>query len=262
MLPKKPWDGYITPGKIFGNLYFVGTVPSSVHLVDTGDGLILIDAGYLDNLYLTVHNIHALGFDPMNIKYILLSHGHYDHTNGAEALARLTGAKTLLGTADLPLVSGELNHFALPTYPFKPDILLQDGDIITLGNTSVRCVSSPGHTDGVMSFFFDITDGTRTLRAGMHGGVGLNTLNRDFLTRNALPFENREKYFATLAKLEREHVDVFIGNHVGNNDTVGKLNAMAADGQNPFVDPSAWGAFLAQCRTNLETLIREEAALD
>ena len=40
------WDGYIEPFQIFGNLYFVGTRGVSSHIIDTGDGLILLDTSY------------------------------------------------------------------------------------------------------------------------------------------------------------------------------------------------------------------------
>ena len=260
MLKKDPWIGYIKPGRIFGNLYFVGTHPSSIHLIDTGDGLMLIDTGYLDNLYLTVQGIWEMGFDPRDIKVILLSHCHFDHTNGASALQQLSGAKIYLGKDDAWLCDGKINHCTLPLRPFLPDVLLSDGDTVTLGNTTVTCVSTPGHTDGVMSFFFDVSDGTRTLRAGMHGGVGLNTLSAEFLTRNALPFENRDKYFASLERLKQEHVDIFIGNHVGNNDTEGKLARVHAGEADAFIDPTEWPRFLERCRERLLALIEQEKA--
>lgn len=67
---KKPWDGYTKPFKIFGNLYFVGTVPASTHIIDTGEGLIMLDSGYQHSLYLVIHNMHLLGLNPLDIKYI------------------------------------------------------------------------------------------------------------------------------------------------------------------------------------------------
>ncbi len=259
MLKQEPWIGYVKPGRIFGNLYFVGTHPTSVHLVDTGDGLLLIDTGCLSNLYLVIQNIWEMGFNPKDIKYILHSHGHFDHVNGTAALANMTGATTYLGKDDLCLVTGEINPFSIPVRPFKPDVLINDGDVLTFGNTTVKCVSSPGHTDGVMSFFFDVTDGVKTYRAGMHGGVGLVTLNKKFLTEQNLPFENRQKYLDSLEKLKSEHVDIFIGNHVGNNDTEGKLKRAELEAENPFIDPNEWQAFLVECRKNMEQLIEQEA---
>ena len=67
----KPWEGYFEPLKIWGNVYFVGTVPASTHIIDTGDGLIMIDSGYLESLYLVIHNMYKLGLYPKDIKYIV-----------------------------------------------------------------------------------------------------------------------------------------------------------------------------------------------
>ena len=259
MLKKDPWLGYVKPGRIFGNLYFVGTQPTSVHLVDTGDGLLLIDTGCLSNLYLVIQNMWELGFDPKDVKYIIHSHGHFDHVNGTAALVNMSGAKTYIGEQDFGMITGEIDHGLTAVRPFAVDGLLKDGDVLTFGNTKVTCVSTPGHTDGVMSFFFDVTDGETTYRAGMHGGVGLNTLNHKFLTANGLPFENRQKYFDSLERLKQERVDIFIGNHVGNNDTIGKLKRAETEEKNPFIDPEEWQRFLEGCREKLVKLIREEA---
>ncbi len=256
MLKKDPWLGYVVPGRVFGNVYFVGTRPASTHLIDTGDGLIMIDPGYQDSLYLVLHNMYQLGFDPKDIRYIVISHGHGDHMNATRALVELTGAKTFLGRADLNRVRGL--EATKPRIPFEPDVLIDDGDIISLGNTHIRCVTSPGHTPGTISFFFDATDGERVVRAGMHGGVGLNTLNREYFERTGEPISHRDDYFATLEKLKAEKVELFLGNHVGNNDTVGKL-ARVRDGEtDAFLEEGAFAAFLEKCRLGLEELIEKE----
>ena len=259
MLKEDAWLGYIKPEKIFGNLYFCGTIPSSVHLVDTGDGLLLIDSGYYNNLYLVIQNIWELGFNPKDIKYIIHSHGHFDHVNATSALVNMTGAKTYISEDDLDIINGEHDRcFSIAVRPFKPDVLLHDGDVLTFGNTTVRCISTPGHTDGTMTFIFNVTDGNKTYVAGMHGGVGLNTLTSEFITRNGFSFENRQKYFDSLDKLECEKVDIVLGNHVGQNDTVGKLKKVAEGNKDAFVDPSEWKSFLAKYRTKLKKLIESE----
>ena len=61
------WNTYMTPFRIFGNLYFVGTKPASAHLIDTGDGLILLDSGYPETLYLVMDGIRELGFSPYDL---------------------------------------------------------------------------------------------------------------------------------------------------------------------------------------------------
>ncbi len=256
MLKKDPWEGYIKPSKIFGNLYFVGTHPASTHLVDTGDGLMLLDPGYQESLYLVIQNIWELGFDPKNIRYILLTHCHHDHTDATEALVRMSGAKVYFPKGDLPLLKGEIFHS--PFRPFTPDVLLEDGQEIPLGNTVVKCISTPGHTDGTMSYFFPVTDGVRTLRAGMHGGVGLNTLCKEFLDRTGLPYDCREKYVASLKKVRGEQVDITLGNHVGQNDTEGKLRRMAQGETDAFVDPAEWVRFLDKCQEKYNEMVEKE----
>lgn len=70
------YEGSIIPHKIIGNVYFVGCIPASSHLIDTGDGLILIDTGYEDTLFLLVDSIYRLGYSPNDVKYIIHTHWH------------------------------------------------------------------------------------------------------------------------------------------------------------------------------------------
>jgi len=103
-----------------------------------------------------------------------------------------------------------------------------------------------------------VTDGEKTYRAGMFGGAGTNTLTREFLTRTGLPFDNRRKFLESIERLEKEKVEIFIGNHVENNDTAGKLRAAEESDINPFIDGEAWQRFLNKCREKLEEKIKEE----
>ena len=70
------------PFKIIGNVYFVGTYQGSCHIIDTGDGLIMIDPGYSDAFYLIIHSMHTLGLNPTDVKYIINTHWHWDHSFG------------------------------------------------------------------------------------------------------------------------------------------------------------------------------------
>ena len=207
MLQKNVWEDYIKPAKIFGNLYFIGVRAVCTHLIDTGDGLIIIDPGYYESLYLIINNIWELGFKPKDIKYIVITHAHYDHMDSVADLVALTGAKTFISKEDLPLLTGELYHY--PIRPFTPDVLLSDGDVIRLGNTEILCMSTPGHTDGTMSYFFHVTDGEKTYRAGMFGGAGSNTLKRAFLEEHNLPFDCRQKMVDSLHMLKKEKVEKY-----------------------------------------------------
>ncbi len=259
----RPWEEPVKPFKIFGNLYFIGTIPASTHLIDTGDGLILIDPGYPQSLYLVIDNIYSLGFNPKDIKYIVNTHGHYDHLGATRALSELTGAKTIIGKEDAPYADGRedltwARELGAEYYEaFEPDILVSEGDTVKLGNTEILFKDAPGHTPGTKALFFNVTDGEKTLRAAMHGGVGFNTFQKKWLSKNGLDTTIREKFVPAIKKFIDEDVDIFLGNHVGNNDTVGKSEKMT-EAFNPFIDKGAWKKFLEERISAYYELIKNE----
>ena len=233
------------PFRMVGNVYYIGTFQASCHLIDTGDGLILIDTGYENTLYLVVRSIYELGFNPKDIKYIVNTHWHDDHTGATAAMVDLSGAKTLIGRAD----AQNAKQY------FQPDILIDDGDTLTLGNTTISFVDTPGHTKGTISLFFETEEKGQTHRVGMFGGAGVNTL-----TQGCLEYDGcREDYRASLRRLAKEKVDVFIGNHVWNNDTAAKGELLLKTGENRFIDAKIWNDFLAYCEKRLDETIAKDA---
>lgn len=130
---------------------------------------------------------------------------------------------------------------------FNADILIKDGDILRLGNTEMRFMETSGHTKGTISFFFNTEENGTTYRVGMFGGAGANTFKA-----GAFDFEGcREAYKNSLQRLKQEKVDVFIGNHVWNNDTFGKAKILCETGENKFIDGKLWGGFLDFCAERL-----------
>lgn len=241
---QKPWEGKMEPFKIVGNVYYVGTFQASSHLIDTGDGLILIDTGYENVLYLLINSIYKLGFRPEDIKYIVHTHKHWDHTEATEALAELSGAKTLIGRKDAEKVKQY----------FNPDILIADGDTLSLGNTTISFLETPGHTEGTISLFFETEEDGKTYRVGMFGGAGANTL-----ATGKFDYDNcREDYLKSIERLKKEKVDVFIGNHVWNNNTEEKGKLLREVGINQFIDDTIWGDFLDFCKNRLAEVIEKE----
>ena len=248
---------YLKPTKIWGNLYFVGTRAVSTHLIDTNDGLMILDPGYAEDLHIVLNNIRELGFQTEDIKYIVVSHGHYDHMDSVSELVAITHAKTFIGKGDLPLLTGETYHY--PIKSFEPDVLLEDGDVISLGNTNITCIATPGHTDGTMSFFFDVTDGERVYRAGMFGGAGSNTLRKDFMLEHNIPFSARNTMVESILKIKGERVEIFLGNHPENNKTEEKLNRLENSVTNPFIEHSQqeWNLFLEERLHRMYQIINE-----
>lgn len=240
--------GDMKPFRLAGNIYFVGTYKASSHLIDTGNGLILIDTGYEETADVIVESVGALGFDIRDVKYILHSHGHYDHTNGTPKILALTGAETFLGEGDVKYITG-----------WTPDHFYQDGQVISLGNTNILCLATPGHTEGTFSFFFDVVIDGKAHRAGMFGGAGTNQLKKSFLNKYKCSWLNRGLYFKSIDRLKQEHVDIFLGNHTWNNQTKENYEKMLTSQANPFIDHTKWIPFLEKCEANAEAVILQES---
>ena len=77
--------------RVFGKTYLVGFGGLNVALIDTGEGLILIDGALPQAADAILANVRRLGFDPRDIRYILSTEPHFDHAGGLAALVRATG---------------------------------------------------------------------------------------------------------------------------------------------------------------------------
>ncbi len=252
-----PSQAYIKPFRIVNNLYYVGDKRVCAHIVDTGDGLILFDAGFQHTIHLLVQSIWEAGFNPKDIKYLILSHGHFDHFGAANEFRALYGCKTFMSSADTEMLQKnpragllDMNPNPFATLPII-DHKFEDGDILKLGNTSVKCVLSPGHSPGTTSFFFDVADKAQTYRVGYFGGIGFLTLYKDFLKKYNLPLTLRDDFLKTIDKLKGMKVDIALGNHPAQNFTLEKRSKMLDNpNQNPFINPNEWDDYL----TNLKEL--------
>jgi metallo-beta-lactamase class B len=167
----------IAPIKLFDNMYFVGTTAVGVFVIDTGDGLAMIDAGVGDwDAALMAADMKKLGLDPAKIKLIFISHEHYDHYGGlryfkSKVCPNAKVAMSLIGwnmLQSVPLEAGYINP-----RPQAVDIYLVDGMEITLGKTNFRIIATPGHSAGCVSFIIPLTDNGKPHMAGIMGGTGV-----------------------------------------------------------------------------------------
>lgn len=253
----------ITPFRMFGELYFVGSSAVSVHIINTQKGLVMIDTGY-PNMYEQIKDsIEALGFDPRDICAIFHSHGHIDHYGCTQKFKKLSNATTYISKIDNDIVNGtydlswakELNLERIPS--FNCDTLIEDGDSFDFGDVTIRCVLTPGHTAGTLSFFITLNDGERSAVAAMHGGIGLNSMEADFLREYGLPQECREVFRQGLHRLASEHVDLVLGNHPEQNGTKLKQQALLS-GSKTLLNPEEWQCFLTSCEASLDNMLSNE----
>ena len=251
---RSPWKYDTAPFCITDNLYYVGNTSVSIHLFNTGEGLLLLDSSYPNTTYLLLESIRELGFSPKDIRWILHTHGHIDHFGATKMLVEKYGCKTYMPAIDVPFLNeksnfnwcAELEIPYLPQYDtwFSVDREVHDGDVLTFGNTKVTAYSAAGHTPGTMAYVFDLPCG---LRAAMHGGIGWNTLTSEYCIQNELGNTWREAYLESMDRLADLDVDIVLGNHPGQSQTFQKKSKLT-ENHNPFIDKTEWKDFILRTR--------------
>ena len=241
------YAGKIAPTRLFDNLYSAGQNAVSSHALVTSAGIILFDT--LDNedeaRNLLVPNLLAVGLNPADIKYIVVSHEHPDHYGGARYLQKTYGAKVI---ASAEAWKGMAELFASPSGPGSKlpipdkDMEMGDGQSLTLGGTTVTFYLTPGHSKGVLSAIFPVTDNGQPHVAGYFGGTGGAPADID-LQRAQLA--SLERWAGIAAKAG---VDVNITNHPLHSEALEKeelLRYRLPGDSNPFIlGPSVYQRYI------------------
>jgi metallo-beta-lactamase class B len=164
---------YSKPYKVFDNLYFIGTRVHSAWALTTSDGIIVIDSVFEYAVEPEmIEGLRTLGLDPNDVRYIVISHAHGDHDQGAAIFQRRFGAQVVMGEADW---ESTLERTDYPGGVATRDIAVgADGLKLTLGNTTLDIIATPGHTLGTLSYLFEVRDGNRTLTVAYAGGTAFN----------------------------------------------------------------------------------------
>lgn len=159
------WNQPIEAFRVHGNTWYVGTNGLSSILVETDAGLILIDGGLPQSSERIAANIRQLGFDPLDIEAILVSHAHFDHAGGVAAFQRLTRANVYTSEAGAETLSsgrlsvGDPQYIAdsgSGTFPAIGNVTaVGDGEFVSVGSTNVRAVYTPGHTMGSVTWTWE-----------------------------------------------------------------------------------------------------------
>src|SRR5437870_8119255 len=110
------------------------------------------------------------GLDPRQIKYVLISHAHGDHDQGAADLQKRFGAKVVMGAADWESTL-QRPATAPGGVPTRDVAVGPAGMKLTLGDTTIDIISTPGHTPGTLSYVFPVKEQGRTLTVAYSGGT-------------------------------------------------------------------------------------------
>ena len=259
----EPWTLAQKPFKVIENVYFVGNTWVSVYLIDTPEGLILIDCAYEENLYLLIDSIRGLGFDPKDIRHLLISHGHFDHCGAARQLQEMSNCEIWINEKDAYFFTErrDLIAFEDRVPEFRIDHYYDSDQSICFGGMTIWPVPCPGHTPGTTSFFFEVEHEGRKLTVAMHGGLGTNTLSKEDLLTNGWPLSFQQGYLDMLRQMKRRSVDVLIPSHAGHAKTYPFFDIAAQDDGtgNGFIRPNAWREMLEIKEQEMLALLEREA---
>lgn len=259
----EPWTLAQKPFKVIENVYFVGNTWVSVYLIDTPEGLILIDCAYEENLYLLIDSIRGLGFDPKDIRHLLISHGHFDHCGAARQLQEMSNCEIWINEKDAYFFTErrDLIAFEDRVPEFRIDHYYDSDQSIRFGGMTIWPVPCPGHTPGTTSFFFEVEHEGRKLTVAMHGGLGTNTLSKEDLLTNGWPLSFQQGYLDMLRQMKRRSVDVLIPSHAGHAKTYPFFDIAAQDDGtgNGFIRPNAWREMLEIKEQEMLALLEREA---
>jgi len=228
------------PAKVFDNVYFVGQSEYSAWAVTTSAGIILMDAIFDYSVEDEVVNgLTALGLDPAQIKYVVVSHAHGDHVGGAGFLQK-RGARIVMSSADWDLMDRSAVNYLKPTR----DIVATDGQKLTLGDTTVTLYITPGHTLGTISSLIPVKDGGRPHVAAYWGGTAFNWVRgpAQYITPDRPASFWFTQYAASARRFRdlaaRAGADVLLSNHTnfdGSKTKIPAVRARAAGAAHPYV---------------------------
>ena len=233
-------DPEIEPTRVFDNLSVIGRTSTAVWVVTTSSGIVLIDAGYGDQLdAVLLGGMKKLGLDPGRVTHVIVAHGHGDHFGGASYFQQ-RGARVVMGAPDWDLVEAPPAAgpgpapAAAPIAPPRRDIAVTDGQTLKAGDVTFTFVMIPGHTPGSIGIVFPVKDGRTTRIAGLFGG--------SILIPTRIPDEGLRQYMKSIehwGEVTRKiNVEVEIQNHPMYDGFAAKLQRLKqrkSGDANPFV---------------------------
>jgi len=152
-----------TPSRLFDNFYYVGRTDVGAWVLRTSDGLVLFDTLYSTDEAesIIVSGMRELGLDPDEIRMVVLTHSHGDHSGGMPYF-REREVPVLVGGPDWEGLGGAPN----------PESIISDGQVVTFGDTSITFLLIPGHTNGTIGAMFPVFENGERHLALLAGGIG------------------------------------------------------------------------------------------
>jgi metallo-beta-lactamase class B len=252
------WVDPFPPHKVMDNVYFVGTTMLASYLITTPEGNILINSNYEASVPVIKASIEQLGFKFTDTKILISGHAHPDHIEGDPLVKELTGAQVVVGRLELPYVQS----FKNPKGKTQPvDRIVDDGDTVSLGGTTLTAHVMPGHTKGCLAWTLDLQEGGKTYHTLIE--CSLNSQGTQYVGNKDYP-DIVEANRATFKKAHAMPVDVLLSSHTifyGMAEKHAKLKDRKPNDPNPFVvDAAAYQAHVDEFEKKFEDVVAKQLA--
>ena len=256
------WNKPTEPFKIIDNVYYVGTDGLASYLITSPQGHILVDTVMPEATSQIKASIEKLGFKVTDIKYLLNTHAHIDHTGGLAEMKQSSGAQLVAGEADKPLLEGGYypgarEDTALAFPPVKVDRTVREGDTVAIGNVTLTARETPGHSPGCTSWMFNVKDGdaTRSVLIFCSGTVALNRL----VTNPTYP-GIVDDYRKTFARAKEIKADILLAPHPEMYKMQEKRAKITDGAPSPFVNAGEFNAYAATLEKAFEEALAKQTA--
>ena len=254
------WNKPAEPFHVIDNIYYVGTEGLGAYLFTGEEGHVLLDGATPEGAAVIKTNIAKLGFKLSDVKILLNSHAHFDHSGGLADLKAATGATLQAMEGDISALEGgfylgseDVKTMGAP--PVKVDRVLKDGDKVELPGITLVAHATPGHSRGCTSW------GTTASAGGENYEVLVFCSATVAANRITPPLQYDgivEDYRTTFAKAKTMRVDIPLAPHPEFFGLLQKADKAKADKtQNFFVDPGAFQPYIKRLEEAFETTLKQ-----
>ncbi|MDP3495448.1 MAG: subclass B3 metallo-beta-lactamase [Hyphomonadaceae bacterium] len=257
------WNKPTEPFHVAGNIYYVGTEGLGAYLFTGPKGHVLLDGATPQGAPIIEANIAKLGFKLSDVKILLNSHAHFDHSGGLAQLKKDTGAQLAIMEGDVSAIEGGFylgseDSKTMGAPPVKVDRVLKDGDKVSLEGIELTANLTPGHSRGCTSWSAKASEAGKTydVLVFCSATVAANRITPPLQYAGIV-----EDYRATFAKVKTMKADIPLAPHPEFFGLLEKsAKAKAAKSQAVFVDPGALGTLIAKLENDFETTLKERTA--
>lgn len=211
---------YFIHALIFDDLLIISQKETNCFVLKSTEGLVVIDAIWPceEAFNAIVSAIIDVGWKPEEIKKLVLTHGHVDHTGCGKWIVNAFNAKTYLSERDDIFWENEPAKKSRPETwkDYEIDVYVKDGDMITLGDKTIYVYDTPGHTPGGLSFIFSVTESKHIYQAALWGGS-----NPPANLQDVIIYMESLDYF--MEQAENKKVEIALSNHTGLDNGIERI---------------------------------------